>query len=64
MARTGSGRPGVRVERIVNHALDVPGLLKAFGHPEGVPAARDDFEPCFVIVPRPAGPPLVVFLRL
>jgi hypothetical protein len=48
----------------VNHALDVPGLLKAFGHPEGVPAARDDFEPCFVIVPRPAGPPLVVFLRL
>jgi broad specificity phosphatase PhoE len=49
---------------IVNHALNVPGLLKAFGHPDGIRVALDDFEPLFVIVPRPPGPPLVIFLRL
>lgn len=49
---------------IINHALNVPGLLKAFGHPDGIRVALDDFESLFVIVPRPEGPPLVIFLRL
>ena len=49
---------------IVNHALNVRAILKAFGHPEGIDVARDDYEPLFVIVPRPEGPPIVVMLRL
>jgi len=49
---------------IVNHSLNVPGLLKAFGHPEGIRVALDDYEPLFVIVPRADGPPIEVFLRL
>lgn len=49
---------------VVNHALNVPGLLKAFGYPDGIRVALDDFEPLFVIVPRPQGAPLVIFLRL
>lgn len=49
---------------IVNHALNVRAILKAFGHPEGIDVARDDYEPLFVIVPRPEGAPIVVMLRL
>lgn len=63
VARVRSAHPQDRV-LIVNHALNVPGLLKAFGHPDGIRVALDDFEPLFVIVPRPEGPPLVIFLRL
>ncbi len=63
VARVRSEHPQGRV-LIVNHALNVPGLLKAFGHPEGIRVALDDFEPFFVIIPRPEGPPLVMFLRL
>jgi phosphohistidine phosphatase SixA len=63
VARVRAEQPQGRV-LIMNHALNVPGLLKAFGHPDGIRVALDDFEPFFVIVPRPEGPPLVVFLRL
>ena len=63
VARVRSEQPQGRV-LIVNHALNVPGLLKGFGHPEGIRVALDDFEPFFVIIPRPEGPPLVVILRL
>lgn len=63
VARVRSEQPQGRV-LIVNHALNVPGLLKAFGHPDGIRVALDDFEPFFVIIPRSEGPPLVVFLRL
>jgi len=54
--------PGGRV-LVVNHALNVPALLKAFGHPEGIPVAPNDYDPLFVIVPRGDGSPVVVFLR-
>lgn len=63
VARVRSEQPQGRV-LIVNHALNVPGLLKAFGHPDDIRVALDDFEPFFIIIPRPEGPPLVVFLRL
>lgn len=63
VARVRSEQPQGRV-LIVSHALNVPGLLKAFGHPDGIRVAGDDFEPFFVIIPRPEGPPLIVFLRL
>ena len=48
---------------VVNHALNIAALLRALGHPEGVPVAVDDYEPLFVIVPRPGGPPVVIYLR-
>jgi broad specificity phosphatase PhoE len=49
---------------VVNHSLNIAPILKAFGHPEDLVVARDDYEPLFVIVPRADGPPLVVMLRL
>lgn len=48
---------------IVNHALNVAGLLKSMGHTESLAVAIDDFEPMIVVVPRPEGPPLVLHLR-
>ena len=48
---------------IVNHALNLPALLKALGHPGDVRVARDDYEPMFVVVPRSEGSPVVVLLR-
>lgn len=62
VARVRSEQPQGRV-LVVNHGLNVPGLLKAFGYPDGIRVGRDDFEPLFVIIPRPEGPPLIVFLR-
>ena len=61
-ARVRAEHPQGRV-LIVNHALNIAGLLRAFGHPEGVPVAVNDYEPLLVIVPRPDGPPTVIFLR-
>jgi broad specificity phosphatase PhoE len=49
---------------IVNHALNIGAILKAFGHRETVDVSPTDYEPLFVIVPRAGGPPLVVILRL
>jgi broad specificity phosphatase PhoE len=49
---------------VVNHALNIPAILKAFGHPGGITVAVDDYEPLLVIVPLPDGPPVVVMLRL
>lgn len=63
VARVRADHPQERV-LIVNHALNIPSLLKAFGHPEGIRVALDDYEPLLVIVPRADGPPIVVFLRL
>jgi broad specificity phosphatase PhoE len=48
---------------IVNHALNLPALLKALGHPGEVRVALDDYEPIFMVIPRPDGPPVVVLLR-
>lgn len=49
---------------IVNHALNLPAILKALGHPEPVSVALDEYDPLFVVVPRREGPPVVVKLRL
>jgi phosphohistidine phosphatase SixA len=49
---------------VVNHALNIQPLLRALGHPDGVRVAVNDYEPLLLIVLRPDGPPLVVFLRL
>jgi hypothetical protein len=48
---------------IVSHSLTVPRVLKAFGHPEEVVIQREEYDRLFVIVPKPAGPPLVFVLR-
>jgi broad specificity phosphatase PhoE len=48
---------------IVSHSLTIPHVLKAFGHPEEVVIQREEYDRLFVIVPKPAGPPLVVVLR-
>jgi broad specificity phosphatase PhoE len=63
VARIRAEHPRDRV-LVVNHALNIPALLKALGHPEGIRVALNDYEPLFVIVPRPDGPPTVIFLRL
>lgn len=60
--RVRSQHPRERV-LIVNHALNLPALLKALGHPGDVRVARDDYEPMFMVVPRTEGPPVVVLLR-
>ncbi len=49
---------------VVNHALNIPAILKAFGHPGDITVAVDDYEPFLVIMPRPDGPPVVVMLRM
>ena len=48
---------------IVSHALTIPHVLKAFGHLEEVVIQREEYDRLFVIVPKPAGPPLVFGLR-
>ena len=48
---------------IISHALTIPHVLKAFGHPEEVVIQRDEYDRLFVIVPKPPGPPLVFVLR-
>jgi broad specificity phosphatase PhoE len=48
---------------IVSHSLTIPHVLKAFGHPEEVVIQREEYDRLFVIVPKPAGPPLVLVLR-
>ena len=48
---------------IVSHALTIPHLLKAFGHPEEVMPDPKVYDPLYMIVPKPTGPPLVVVLR-
>jgi broad specificity phosphatase PhoE len=48
---------------IVSHSLTIPHVLKAFGHPEEVVIQREEYDRLFVIVPKPAGPPLVFGLR-
>ena len=48
---------------IVSHALTIPHLLKAFGHPEEVMPNPEVYDPLYMIVPKPTGPPLVVVLR-
>jgi broad specificity phosphatase PhoE len=48
---------------IVSHALTIPYVLKAFGHPEEVVIQREEYDRLFVIVPKPTGPPLVAVLR-
>lgn len=62
VTRVRSEHPRDRV-LIVNHALNIAGLLRSMGHPESIPVAMDDFEPFIVVVPRPEGPPLIMFLR-
>jgi broad specificity phosphatase PhoE len=49
---------------IVSHSLTIPHVLKAFGHPEEVVIHREEYDRLFVIVPKPAGPPLVFVLRV
>lgn len=49
---------------IVNHALNIQGLLKAMGQRDAPEVAVGDFEPLFIVVPRGERPPLVVMLRL
>jgi broad specificity phosphatase PhoE len=49
---------------IVNHALNIPAILKAFGDAGDLVVAPDDYERLVVIVPRGEGPPLVLMLRL
>lgn len=49
---------------VVNHALNIPAILKEFGYPGGITVAVDDYEPLIVIVPRSEGPPVVVMLRM
>jgi broad specificity phosphatase PhoE len=48
---------------IVGHALTIPHLLKAFGHPEEVVPDLKVYDALYMIVPKPTGPPLVVVLR-
>jgi broad specificity phosphatase PhoE len=48
---------------IVSHSLTIPHVLKAFGHPEEVVIQHEEYDRLFVIVPKPAGPPLVFVLR-
>jgi broad specificity phosphatase PhoE len=48
---------------IVSHALTIPHVLKAFGHPEEVVPDLKVYDALYMIVPKPTGPPLVVVLR-
>jgi len=48
---------------IVHHALRIPRLLKALGHPEEVKIPLDEYNNLFVIVPKADGAPLVIRLR-
>jgi broad specificity phosphatase PhoE len=48
---------------IISHALTIPHLLQAFGHPEEVVIQREEYDRLFVIVPKPTGSPLVFVLR-
>jgi hypothetical protein len=49
---------------IVNHSLNLPAILRAFGHRDPQTIAVDEYDVLFVIVPRTDGPPTVLTLRL
>ncbi len=48
---------------IVGHSNTVPDILEAFGHPQPVKIADDEYDNLFLLVPRPAGAPVVIRLR-
>ena len=48
---------------VVGHDRSVPALLKAYGHPEPITIAPDEYTNLFVLVPRDSGPPVVLRLR-
>jgi broad specificity phosphatase PhoE len=48
---------------LVGHSDTLPGLLKAFGHPDAMQIAPEDFSTVFVLVPHSDGPPTLLRLR-
>jgi broad specificity phosphatase PhoE len=48
---------------VISHALAVPRLLKALGHPLEVTIPLDQYDNLFVIVPKNEGSPMVLRLR-
>ncbi len=54
--------PAARV-LIVGHSDTVPELLAAFGHPNTIAIARDEYDNLFVLVPGAGSRPLMLRLR-
>lgn len=54
--------PAARV-LIVGHSDTVPELLAAFGHPNTIVIAKDEYDNLFVLVPRAGSHPLMLRLR-
>lgn len=48
---------------VVGHSNSVPRAIKLLGHPEPIEIGHDEYDRLFVVVPRSAGPPVVLRLR-
>ena len=49
---------------VVAHSDTIPALLKLWGHPQPTEIGKTEFNSMWLVVPRPAGPPVVSRLRL
>ena len=49
---------------VVNHALNLPEILRAFGHRDPPTIRVDEYDVLYVIVPRAGAPPIVLRFRL
>jgi len=47
---------------VAGHSNTVPDILEGLGHPDQVTIADGEYDNLFVLVPRPAGPPVVLRL--
>ena len=48
---------------VVGHSNSVPQAIKLLGHPDPIEIGHDEYDSLFVVVPRGAGPPMVLRLR-
>ena len=48
---------------VVGHSNTVPAILKALGYAPELVIAEEEFDNFFVLIPQPAGPPVVARLK-
>jgi broad specificity phosphatase PhoE len=48
---------------VVGHSNTVAGIIAAFGVPEKIAIAEDEFDDLFVLVPQASGPPMLLHLH-
>ncbi len=48
---------------VVGHSNTLPALLTAWGHPESISIAGDEYDNLFIVMPRPEGAPTVLRIR-